>query len=73
MKMPLNKETIINEAFDSYNLSAGQKTAIKITLDGYVDLIRASTTKTPSKREVRIFVDLIKSNLVNTLNVLNVS
>ena len=66
----LNKEDLIDEAFKKYNLTKEQISAIKTTVDGYVELIKVSKDKVPSSTEVKVLVDLIKSNLVNTLNVL---
>jgi hypothetical protein len=66
----LDKEGLIDEAFNSYSLTKPQVTAIRATVDGYVELIKVSKDKSPSEAEVKILVDLIKSNLVNTLNVL---
>jgi hypothetical protein len=69
----LNKEHLIYEAFENYNLTEKQVSAIKITVDGYIELIKVSKDKVPADKEVKILVDLIKSNLVNTLNVLEMN
>jgi len=66
----VNKNDIIQSAFKHYDLSEDQKDAISDTVDGYVKLIHCSNTRGPSGGEIKIFVDLIKSNLVNTLNVI---
>jgi hypothetical protein len=66
----VNKKEIIQSAFRNYNLTEDQKDAIRDTVDGYVKLIACSNSRGPSGGEVKIFVDLIKSNLVNTLNVI---
>ena len=66
----VNKRDIIQSAFKNYDLSINQKEAISDTVDGYIKLIHYSNPKGPSGGEIKIFVDLIKSNLVNTLNVI---
>jgi len=68
--MPLNKQHIIHKAFEDYKLDDAQRGAVENIVDGYVSLISHSQPKGPSKSEIKIFVDLIKSNLVNTLNVI---
>ncbi|MAH07814.1 hypothetical protein CMI38_06590 [Candidatus Pacearchaeota archaeon] len=71
--MMLNKEHLIYEAFENYKLTKKQVAAIKSTVDGYIELIKVSKDKVPADKEVKILVDLIKSNLVNTLNVLEMN
>ena len=66
----LNKENLIQKAFKDYDLDDEQVLAIQDTVDGYVKLIEVSKAPKPTRRQVKILVDLIKSNLVNTLNVL---
>ena len=68
--MSLNKQEIIYQAFGDYEVDDDQTRSVNCIIDGYVDLIAYSNPQGPSKSEVKIFVDLIKSNLVNTLNVL---
>jgi len=71
--MSLSKAQLIQEAFHQYNLTDIQMDAISETIGGYIKLIEASTNTPPDKKAIRIFVDLIKSNLVNTLNILEVN
>mgnify|MGYP001090536410 CR=1 FL=1 len=68
--MSLNKKEIIYQAFEDYKLDDVQTRSVNCIIDGYVDLIAHSKPQGPSKSEIKIFVDLIKSNLVNTLNVI---
>ena len=71
--MSLSKAQLIQEAFHQYNLTDIQMDAISETIGGYIKLIEASTNTPADKKAIRIFVDLIKSNLVNTLNILEVN
>jgi hypothetical protein len=71
--MSLNKAHLVEEAFHQYNLTGVQKDAISETITGYIKLIEVSTSNPPDKKSIKLFVDLIKSNLVNTLNVLEIN
>lgn len=68
--MSFNKKQLIKEAFPQYDLSSSQEAAIESILDGYITLIEESRKNDPSKQEIKIFIDLIKSNLINIINVL---
>ena len=74
--MTITKLKNIKQAFSHYNLTSGQLGAIEKTLEGYTELIEASLPLgasmdiKPTTTDIKIYVDLIKSNLVNLLNAL---
>lgn len=65
-----SKIIAIEEALKEYNLSPATRQAIKVIIDGYIRLWD-SLDVTPSETNLITMGDLIKSNLINVLNVFN--
>ena len=68
--MTITKLKNIKQAFSHYDLTNSQSVAIEKILEGYTDLIEFSVGNKPPPEDIKIYVDLIKSNLVNLLNAL---
>ena len=68
----LNRMEILKGALNQRNLSDDQSKAIEKIIDGFCLLISDSTTGLPSKEEIEIFSEIIKSSLTQTLKILKV-
>jgi len=64
------KEQLIDKSFEKYNLTKEQKTHIMKILDGYIGLVESHKKEKLTPEEVQMYTDLVKTNIVNTLNIL---
>lgn len=61
------KEKIIKEEFT--NFTEEQVAAVRLIIDGYVNLIGATTFELPSKNDAQVLSNIIKSNIYTILNI----
>lgn len=61
------KEKIIKEEFT--NFTEEQVAAVRLIIDGYVNLIGATTFELPSKNDAQVLSNIIKSNIYIILNI----
>ena len=58
---------IIKEEFT--NFTEEQVAAVRLIIDGYVNLIGATTFKLPSKNDAQVLSNIIKSSIYTILNI----